>query len=58
MGVPPAVTGYRKGVVPHTPKAVGEKKKGEEKKETKRTEVPEHKEDKKSSVDKNEKVKF
>ena len=58
LGTPPAVTGYRKGVVPHQPKAEGEKGKGGKKKESKRTEIPKHKDEKKSSVDKNEKVRF
>ena len=53
LGMPPAVTGYRKGVVPHKPKVEEDKKgKGEGKKESKRAEIPEHKEKKKSSVDK------
>jgi hypothetical protein len=58
LGVPPAVNGYRKGVVPHQPKEEGKKGKVEGKKESKRAEIPEHREKKKSSVDKNEKVAF
>ena len=54
LGVPPAVTGYRKGVVPHQPKVKDRKKK--EEKESKRTDIPKNKDKKKSDVEKNEKV--
>lgn len=56
LGVPPEVTGYRKGIVPHQLILKGAKLKSEGNKETKRMEIPERKEEKKGRVDKNEKV--